>query len=112
MERRQRRTIESMVKLYCHAHHGAAPGFCAECQELLDYALTRMVRCPFTPKKPTSDRCTIHCYAPTQRERVRQVMRYAGPRMLLRHPLLALGHLWDRAMSERRMAARQGGADR
>jgi hypothetical protein len=29
------------------------------------------------------------------REKVKQVMRYAGPRMLWRHPLLTLGHLWD-----------------
>ncbi len=29
------------------------------------------------------------------RERVRAVMRYAGPRMLLCHPILALLHLRD-----------------
>lgn len=29
------------------------------------------------------------------RERVKQVMRYAGPRMMLKHPLLALQHLFD-----------------
>jgi hypothetical protein len=30
------------------------------------------------------------------RERVRQVMRYSGPKMLLRHPIRALLHLlWD-----------------
>jgi hypothetical protein len=34
------------------------------------------------------------------RERVRQVMRFAGPRMLLHHPLLAIAHL----LKERRPA--------
>jgi hypothetical protein len=29
------------------------------------------------------------------RERAREVMRYAGPRMLRRHPWLALMHLFD-----------------
>jgi hypothetical protein len=29
------------------------------------------------------------------RERVRTVMRYAGPRMMWRHPFLALAHLVD-----------------
>jgi hypothetical protein len=29
------------------------------------------------------------------REQVRAIMRYAGPRMLLRHPVLALMHVWD-----------------
>ena len=29
------------------------------------------------------------------RERVRAVMRYSGPRMLTRHPVLAVAHLAD-----------------
>jgi hypothetical protein len=29
------------------------------------------------------------------RTRVREVMRYAGPKMMLRHPLLTLLHLWE-----------------
>ena len=29
------------------------------------------------------------------REAIRVVMRYAGPRMLVRHPVLALGHTID-----------------
>jgi hypothetical protein len=28
-------------------------------------------------------------------DKIRTVMRYAGPRMLLRHPILAIGHLLD-----------------
>jgi hypothetical protein len=29
------------------------------------------------------------------RERIRAVMRYAGPRMSYRHPILTLFHFWD-----------------
>jgi hypothetical protein len=29
------------------------------------------------------------------RARIKEVMRYAGPRMLYRHPILALWHQWD-----------------
>jgi hypothetical protein len=36
-----------------------------------------------------------HCYRPEMRQRVREVMRFAGPKMLLRHPLLAVRHLLD-----------------
>jgi len=49
-----------------------------------------MSRCPFGPDKPTCAKCPIHCYKPQVRERVREVMRFAGPRMLLRHPVLAV----------------------
>jgi hypothetical protein len=37
----------------------------------------------------------VHCYQREIRAQVREVMRYAGPRMLLRHPILAITHLID-----------------
>ena len=37
-------------------------------------------------------RCPIHCYRPDMRSLMRQVMRYSGPRMLLRHPWATLRH--------------------
>jgi hypothetical protein len=38
----------------------------------------------------------VHCYKPAMREQIRVVMRYSGPRMAQRHPLLAAAHLLDR----------------
>lgn len=93
-----------MLLLYCRAHHGvggthgvsaASALLCDECEELLGYAFCRLDRCPFGADKSTCVDCPIHCYQPAMRSRVQAVMRYAGPRMLLRHPLLALLHLWD-----------------
>jgi len=104
---RQQRTIAAMIKLYCRGQGHTDQPPCADCQEMLDYALLRLERCPFAPNKPTCDRCPIHCYAPAMRERVRAAMRYAGPRMLLHHPWMALTHLYDRLMSGRRIAQRQ-----
>ena len=40
-------------------------------------------------------KCPIHCYQPEVREKVKAVMRYAGPRMIWRHPILALRHWLD-----------------
>lgn len=91
---RERRTIHAMVAIYCRDHHqGRTP--CAECAALAAYADRRLDRCPYGPGKPTCVNCPIHCYAPRQREAVREVMRYAGPRMLLRHPVLAIAHILD-----------------
>jgi hypothetical protein len=36
------------------------------------------------------------------RERVREVMRYAGPKMLTRHPVLAIGHIIDGRKNKRK----------
>lgn len=89
---REKRTIEAMITIYCRAHHGAAGTLCVECRELLDYACCRLDRCPHGEEKPACADCPIHCYKPAMKDRVKAVMRYAGPRMLYRHPLLALRH--------------------
>jgi hypothetical protein len=105
---RERRTIRAMIAVYCRGHrHGAGP-VCPECQGLLDYALARLDRCPFGPEKTTCANCPIHCYKPDMRQRVRDVMRYAGPRMMLRHPVLALLHSLDGLMRKPKLLPRKG----
>jgi len=84
-----------MVAVYCGDRHDAHEGLCADCIELMAYATRRLDRCIFGDEKPTCANCKVHCYNATMRERVRIVMRYAGPRMLWRHPLLAIRHLVD-----------------
>ncbi|MFN2108172.1 MAG: nitrous oxide-stimulated promoter family protein [Anaerolineae bacterium] len=93
--RREEKTIAAMVALYCHDHHGTKADLCAECDTLLAYARERLKHCPYQERKSTCAKCPIHCYKPEMREKVRDVMRYAGPRMLLRYPLLAVSHLVD-----------------
>jgi predicted amidophosphoribosyltransferase len=92
---REARTVEAMIALYCREQHGGGDGLCAECGGLLDYARTRLDKCPYQENKTTCAKCPSHCYRPAMREQVRAVMRYAGPRMLYRHPVLALLHLFD-----------------
>ncbi len=93
---REFKTIAIMLRMYCLAHHRAkeAP-LCHDCMELHNYARRRIERCVFGDAKPTCANCTVHCYKAVMRERVRQVMRWAGPRMLWRHPALAVWHLID-----------------
>jgi predicted amidophosphoribosyltransferase len=92
---REDKTVEAMIALYGRAQHGGENQLCSECQELLDYARMRLGTCPYQEGKTTCAKCPVHCYQPAMRERIRAVMRYAGPRMLYRHPLLAVLHLID-----------------
>ncbi|MBS3784403.1 MAG: nitrous oxide-stimulated promoter family protein [Anaerolineae bacterium] len=84
-----------MVRIFCEGQHGTGDGLCSECCELLHYAVERLKRCPFEERKPTCADCPIHCYRPAMRDKIRAVMRYSGPRMLFRHPVLAIHHLVD-----------------
>ena len=92
---REKKTISSMIALYCRGHHDPQEELCKDCAALESYAFCRLDRCPFGSEKPTCATCPIHCYKPEMRARVKEVMRYAGPRMLLRHPVLSVLHQFD-----------------
>jgi len=88
----ERTTVKAMIRLFCEAHHSAAP-LCDACEELARYADQRLDRCSFGADKPKCSHCKIHCYSPPMRKRITEVMRYAGPRMIVHHPIMALRHL-------------------
>ena len=71
----------------------ATSPLCPECAALLDYALRRLDSCRFGNGKPSCRKCPVHCYRADMRERIRTVMRWAGPRMIFHHPLAATRHL-------------------
>ena len=87
---KEKATVEFMIRLYCRKNHGSS--LCPECTELLDYALQRTERCPHMKTKTFCSRCKTHCYKPEMREKIRTVMRFSGPRMMLYRPLDAIRH--------------------
>jgi len=87
------RTSSIMIRMYCRDRHGVKSGLCAECQELREYALARLMACPFNENKTVCAQCRVHCYQPVRRDKMKEVMRYSGPRMMFRHPLLAIRHV-------------------
>jgi len=90
---REWQTVTAMLHIYCRDQHGGA--LCDECRQLEHYVSRRLDRCHFGEEKPTCAQCPVHCYQRDRREQIKAVMRYAGPRMLWRHPALSLWHLWD-----------------
>ena len=97
---REQKTVEAMIALYCRGRHGSTHGLCGACAALQDDARLRLLKCPFQEGKTTCARCPLHCYRPESREGIRAVMRYSGPRMLVRHPVMALLHALDGLRSE------------
>ena len=92
--KKERKTIAVMISMFCEAHHGTSGGrLCPACHELKDYAEQRLDRCPFGENKGACSKCRVHCYKPEMRKKVTEVMRYAGPKMIAKYPLLAIDHL-------------------
>lgn len=91
---KEKRIVKEMISLYCHGHHHASgTGLCPDCRELCDYAWKRSDLCPFMENKTFCNNCTVHCYQPEMREKIRTVMRWSGPRMIFHHPVLAISHV-------------------
>lgn len=106
---REKAVVGDMIALYCRNNHGKSKkdGLCEECQQLLNYAQSRSDHCPFMETKTFCVNCKVHCYKPEMREKIRQVMRYAGPRMIFYHPVMAVSHMFS-VMSEKRKLKKQG----
>lgn len=85
-----------MIGIYCRGHgHTREKGFCPGCETLGRYAKERLDRCVFGEDKPVCSKCPVHCYKPQMRAEITAVMRYAGPKMIFRRPILALRHMLD-----------------
>ncbi|RRF74758.1 nitrous oxide-stimulated promoter family protein [Klebsiella pneumoniae] len=87
-------TIQRMIALY-QRRCPEAQADNAHYQALNAYADMRLDKCVFGENKPACKQCPVHCYQPAKREEMKQIMRWAGPRMLWRHPILTVRHLLD-----------------
>lgn len=90
----EKRTVETMIRLYCRHKEGNAE-LCPSCKELLEYSHIRLSKCPFGAEKKTCRLCPVHCYKPEMKKKMQNVMRYAGVRMLFLHPVIAIKHIWN-----------------
>ena len=85
--------ISEMIELYCRKKHHHKT-LCPACQSLKEYAIQRTSLCPFMETKTFCSACRVHCYKSEYRTQIKEVMRFAGPRLIFKHPILVLKHGW------------------
>ncbi|MBQ8663155.1 MAG: nitrous oxide-stimulated promoter family protein [Eubacterium sp.] len=90
----EKKMVSQMIALYCKKKHGGkSVCLCKDCEALDRYARERSEKCPFMETKTFCSNCKIHCYKPEMREKIREVMRFSGPRMIFSHPIAAMHHV-------------------
>lgn len=89
---REKKVITEMVKLYCKKNHKNGE-LCDECNEILNYSLKRIDHCKFMETKTFCSNCKSPCYNMEMKEKIKQIMKFSGPRMLFYHPLLVIYHI-------------------
>ncbi len=102
---REKKIVSLMIRLYCRKKHGVKNGLCPECKALAEYAAQRSDKCPFMESKTFCSNCKVHCYKPDMREKIREVMRFSGPRIILYHPVMAVRHVTQSKKEKRRLEA-------
>lgn len=89
---REKETVAMMIELYCRKRLKLET-IPAEYEELKEYAFRHLDGCKYGEKKSACKRCPTHCYKPAMREMIREVMRWAGPRMIIYSPIAVIRHL-------------------
>ena len=99
----EKELVSQMIALYCKKKHGHKKGLCEDCARLDAYARLRSEKCPFMETKTFCSNCKVHCYKPEMREKIREVMRFSGPRMIFSHPVIAIRHVIETKKEKRRL---------
>ena len=90
---REKDMLYKMISLYCRIKHRQTRGeLCPDCAKVLEYAHDRCDNCPHMADKVSCRRCGTPCYKPDMREKIRAVMSWSGPRIILYHPITVIRH--------------------
>ncbi|MCI7181717.1 MAG: nitrous oxide-stimulated promoter family protein [Lachnospiraceae bacterium] len=100
---REKEVVSLMIKIYCNKKHHTKGTICEDCRQLDEYAKLRSEKCPFMETKTFCSNCKVHCYKPEMRKKIREVMRFSGPRMIFHHPVMALQHVLATKREKRRL---------
>ena len=103
---REKKLVSQMIALYCKKKHHTRDDLCPECAALEAYARQRSEKCPFMETKTFCSNCPVHCYKADMREKIRKVMAFSGPWMLLYHPVTAIRHVLETTKERRQMEKR------
>jgi len=89
--------IHWMIDYYCKKHH-KSDSICEECSAVLEYALKRIEKCPYGRTKPVCSNCSIHCYKIEMRQRIKIIMKFSGPVIIFRKPVIGIKYLLKKKM--------------
>ena len=89
---KEKQIIQLMIEIYCNKKHQQQKDLCEECQALLEYAHKRLSFCKFGDEKTACRKCPIHCYKKDMKMKVKEVMRFSGPRLLIYRPVEFIKH--------------------
>ena len=95
----EKRILKVMIDIYQRKH----PQESKMCEDLYKYACLRIDKCPFMETKTFCSNCKVHCYKKDMQDKIKEVMRFSGPRMIFYHPIQAISHIYESQKEKRRL---------
>ncbi|MCW4031384.1 MAG: nitrous oxide-stimulated promoter family protein [Candidatus Bathyarchaeota archaeon] len=74
--RRERKTVDTMIHLYCRKNYGTDDQLCPKCKELHEYTILRLSKCSFQEDKTTCEKCSVYCHKSDMKTKIAKVIRY------------------------------------
>ncbi|MDY4787719.1 MAG: nitrous oxide-stimulated promoter family protein [Bacilli bacterium] len=93
---KEKRIVKLMIEIYAKKKMKLPLEQNNEMKDLLNYCYLRLSKCPFKDNKKFCSKCKIHCYKDEYRNKIKEVMRFSGPRLLIYHPILVIKHILER----------------
>ena len=88
----EKNIVKMMIVYYCKKNHFPEKDLCRDCEMLIEYVWLKLNKCFYGENKPVCSECEIHCYSTPMRKKIKDIMRYSGPRMIYIHPVVSLKH--------------------
>ena len=92
---REQDSISKMIAIYCNKQHNSSHKLCEECKNISEYASKCISLCQYGANKPVCGKCPSNCFRGDMYGKMVKIMRFAGPHMLYKHPILTARHILD-----------------
>lgn len=89
----EKNIVSVMISIFCKYKHKRKNGLCEDCQKILNYSYRRIENCPYIKSKTFCSSCKTHCYRNDMREKIKEIMRFSGPKMIFYNPIAAIKHM-------------------
>ena len=93
-----------MIDLYHRTNDRFSDG---EISDLRAYIRRELSSCIHGSSKPFCSYCKIHCCEPTMREKIRDIMKFSGPRFIFYRPGMSIKHLLHKSSLIRKLASKK-----
>ena len=100
---REKRTVALMIRLYCRKKHGTKKIFVPNAKHFRSMRCSAVINAPLWKPRPFA--LTAVCIVTSRKcvKKIREVMRFSGPRMILHHPVMAVRHVIESKKEKKRL---------